>query len=153
MSGPNKFSKGLSLFLGLFEFVAVSQFLIKGAEEDHVARLFVLNPASRILYAGFICFLGLQRLTYATGNGGVLSWICLCLTHVIETVVFYALTFEAESLKNRDAILSFLLSTIKLEKGKNNFILLILVPIIALSFIVAGPGGRSNDFKNKTKEK
>jgi hypothetical protein len=153
MSGPNKFSKGLSLFLGLFEFVAVSQFWIKGPEEDHVARLFVSNNATRVLYAGFICFLGLQRLTYATGNGGVIPWICLCLTHVIETVVFYVLTLEAESLRNKEAILSFLFSTIQLEKGKNHFILLILVPIIALSFIVAGPGGRTSEHNNKAKEK
>lgn len=111
-----------------------------GPVENELQFLYAADPNSKILYVTFILMLGLQRLTFATGDRGFWPWVCLVLTHVIESWFWWSLALQTNVIGTQ-TIDSFLMDvlTFKIDRPNNNyFLLLIVVPSFVVMFFLAG---------------
>lgn len=157
---PNKIVNGFCTFLGVFEFfagisiiclitvlfssvfvISVSKLLLKGADSHEILfQPFLASSATTALFAAFTLILGLQRLTFSTGDGGLFPWLCLVATHVFESIFWWYIAVDIGVLDNSSVVdlLVRLLSN-RTEEDKHLFILLFFVPVIALTFLASGP--------------
>jgi hypothetical protein len=133
------FIKGLTLFLGLFEFVAAYKYLTQGAEDFEFQALYLGDTNATYLYVMFILCLGLQRLTFALGEGGFGPWLCLVVTHAFESVFWWKLALHNDVMGGRP-VQDFLVDVLSFSKAKHAhyFILLLLVPSFVLMFLLCG---------------
>lgn len=80
-------------------------------------------------------------MTFASGGGGLLPWVCLLVTHSLETVFWWSLalhpSFNTKSLGV--AKLAIEAISFKLPGAADTFILLIVVPLLVAIFTVLGP--------------
>ena len=144
------FLQGLTLFLGIFEFFAAYKYLNEGAESFEFSAHFLTDPHAKYLYVMFILTLGLQRLTFATSDRGFFPWLCLVVTHVIESIFWWKLAF-INNIIGDQPIDAFLMDVVTFKHGHSHyFILLVLVPSFVVMFLLAGwektkPAGQKRD--------
>ena len=169
---PNKFVNGFCTFLGLFEFFAgkktwwylnkvsldillplstASKFLRNGPDSHEILfQPFTATGATKALMVMFTLTLGLQRLTFSTGDGGVFPWLCLVGTHVFESIFWWAVAVDVGVI-NTTSVPNLLirLLTNRSPEDIHLFILLFFVPIIALIFLTSGPSSKHNSEHKK----
>lgn len=113
------------------------------------------TKATRALFSVFTLILGLQRLTFSTGNGALLPWICVVATHCFETVFWWYVAADLGVLNKFDSVSVMVVQLCKNRTPANVhvFILLFFVPFIALICIVGGPSSSSKTASESKKSK
>mmetsp|Transcript_2477 Transcript_2477/g.2438 ORF Transcript_2477/g.2438 Transcript_2477/m.2438 type:complete len:157 (-) Transcript_2477:130-600(-) len=145
----------LSFLLGIFEFISSITFYYNSIDrvennERLTPIIIASNDIVKVLFCVYLITLGIQRLSWSLGNGGILSWLLLLLTHLIEWFMwcyFATLSSFRGDLSLNELIIEVI--TLKSIGGLHAFIVLILLPILILFFIIMGPGS----FQSKTKSK
>ena len=107
---------------------------------------------SRAAFAIFTLVLGLQRLTFATGDGGLLPWLCLVATHAFETVFWWYVAIDLGYLNGTtvpDLFMKFV--TQRTMENIHCFVLLFFVPFIVVTCVLAGPSSAKSTPDKKKK--
>lgn len=113
---------------------------------------FTESSMTRAAFAIFTLVLGLQRLTYSTGDGGLLPWLCLVATHAFETVFWWYVAIDMGYLNGTTVPDLFLkLVTQRTKADIHVFVLLFFVPCIAIICTFAGPSSAKATAENKKK--
>lgn len=140
------FNTVLVFFLGIFEFVAVAALLF-GSDNDNIQKhtlfpsYFITDFKTKILLCTYLMTLGFQRVSWATGNRSVGSWLCLIGTHASEGIMFWSLALQPSFNKGNLPFFEFLkaLVQLKITNPFSTFILL-FIPFSVVYFALCGPG-------------
>ena len=154
-------SQWMALILGFYELIIAAPTQLNPATRasnqvtmsELLPAFFFQNNSGIYFFATFSIILGLQRIGYATieskGDKSKMffPWVCLVLTHVVETMFWYATAmnqprWQIRNSKNmgaRDMFLTALLTLNSSNEGITNFILLCGVPLTTISFAFWGP--------------
>jgi hypothetical protein len=144
----------ICFLLGIFEFFSAFQFYFHG---EQIVAVDKLNPgiigteeACKILFCTYIITLGIQRLSWALGNGGLLPWLFLLLTHLVEWGMWCAFAFLPRF--RGDSTLQELFQevlTLQSPGGPHALVVLILLPVLILFFLLMGPSQFETNTSNK----
>eukprot|EP01031_Cornospumella_fuschlensis_P038529 gene38529-46833_t len=139
----------IMLVLGLFEFYIAYEFLT--TKEEHYPAMrqkhyilpknFIYELYPRMAYTMFAIFLGLNRLCWATGNGGLGPWLCLVTTHTTEMIFLWGTAFTSTHFNTRSVPFEeFVQKVVKFQVGsKESTIILCVVPVLVFLSIIHGP--------------
>ncbi len=137
------------LVFGFYEFFLAYQVLTADATKlaEIKLKLFMFPPAfltqvhTRYLSCMFTTFLGLNRLSWATGNGGIGPWLCLVTTHFTELLFLWTLAFTGQHFNTQgDDLITLAKKVINFEIGtKEGCIVLCIVPLLLFLSLVHGP--------------
>jgi hypothetical protein len=114
---------------------------------------FAAKGPIRALKVAFTLVLGLQRLTYSTGDGGLLPWLCLVGTHLFESIFWWYVAVDVgvlNSISVPDLFVKLLSN--RFPEDIHCFILLFFVPVIMLIFLISGPNSTKKNADNKKKK-
>jgi hypothetical protein len=146
----------LCFSLGVLEFFSAIRFYYQG--EDIVQNLEKLTPIlfgttheGKILFCTYLITLGALRLSWSLGDGGLIAWILLLITHLVEWGMWCS--FAILPSYRGDSTLSELVNeVISLQSpgGVHALVVLILLPVLIFFFLIMGPSAFSNG-KSKTK--
>lgn len=147
-----KIIKAIAFALGVFEFFAIYKFWTDDAadsmkENPLLPQLIATDYTARLLYSAYILTLGLQRLTFAVTDITVMSWLLIFVTHFVESTLWWGLAiskYTGETLISASPkeYLKILDIATKSPQGSLQKILLLVVPALAIAFLVLG-GPRS----------
>jgi hypothetical protein len=144
----------LCFLLGVFEFFAAYKFYFHGEQIVEVDKLtpaiIGTEEACRILFCTYIITLGIQRLSWAFGSGGLLAWLFLLLTHLVEWGMWCGFAFLPKF--RGDLTLHELFHevlSLKSDGGAHALVVLILLPVVILFFLLMGP----SQFQTTTSKK
>mmetsp|Transcript_43330 Transcript_43330/g.86095 ORF Transcript_43330/g.86095 Transcript_43330/m.86095 type:complete len:154 (+) Transcript_43330:49-510(+) len=145
----------VALILGLFEFwLVIKMEVLKDFSTVNDLKLFpptfVHDRSVYLLVCTFTLFLGLLRISWAVSGRTVLSWICLILTHVIETTFLWNLALLPHWNTNRLALPDLIQEVLAKKHDIPSSVLLFLVPGIALFFLLCGPNLKGRGKKDKS---
>jgi hypothetical protein len=143
--------------VGLFEFISAVSFFFDGeykvqSTEKLVPSVIGTDPNVKVLYCVYLITLGVQRLSWSSGNGGLIAWILLLLTHISEFWMWF--TFATRSEFRGDSTLQELLLdivTLKSYGGRHACIITVCLPTLILLFLLAGPNQFSTTLSGKKK--
>jgi hypothetical protein len=146
----------LCFLLGVLEFISAVRFYFQG--EDIVQNLEKLTPTlfgttfeGKILFCTYLITLGALRLSWSLGDGGLIAWFLLLITHLVEWGMWCSFAFRPSY--RGDSTLSELVNeVISLQSpgGVHALIVLILLPVLIFFFLIMGPS-KFNNGKTKTK--
>jgi hypothetical protein len=155
----------IALGLGLFEFAVGPSNFFQYTQKNPLIPLGLIGQAGNFMYRGersfqmtylmFQLMLGLQRLTYAFSDHDnnkkktekyFTPFMCLILTHILESVYWYALAFETWGSKYNNNLLMMITDAASFQFAKDYpfgnetdaFLLLIVVPLITILLFVIG---------------
>lgn len=144
----------ICFLLGIFEFISAVQFYFQSEQTIEQNKLnpdiLGTNEASKILFCTYLITLGIQRLSWALGNGGFIPWLLLLLTHLVEWGMWCGFAFLPRF--RGDSTLNELfheVATLQSPGGPHAFVVLILLPVLILFFLLMGP----SQFQTKQKSK
>jgi hypothetical protein len=157
-------SQWLALILGLFEIIIAAPHHLHGDyiknatnHESIADPFFFNNDQGRFMWAAFVAVLGLQRLQYAftpVRKEGKFHWpwVFLVATHCLETALWYKLAMEQPfwssstngntsigAVNPRDMFIWSVTLSGEVQHKLTNFVMLVGVPLITLSFATWGP--------------
>mmetsp|Transcript_10199 Transcript_10199/g.16738 ORF Transcript_10199/g.16738 Transcript_10199/m.16738 type:complete len:152 (+) Transcript_10199:30-485(+) len=146
------FSSIVAAVLGLFEFFVASKLIMgEDSELKFFPEHFSSDPATKILLILFTIFLGMLRLSWAVSGRTYLSWLCVVVSHVVETVALWNMAllphFNTENLLLVDFVQDLLAFSGKYDELTTK--ILLVIPVVLAFFILVGPGVTST--KNTTK--
>ena len=153
----------LALILGLFEIIVVAPNHLYGDHtqnavnhESITSEFFFSDPSGRYMWVAFVVVLGLQRLQYAftpvPKDKFHWPWVFLVATHCLETALWYKLAMEQPfwssstngntsigAVNPRDMFIWSVTLSGEVQHKLTNFVMLVGVPLITLSFATWGP--------------
>ena len=144
----------VAILLGCFEFWLVIKSEVLGDfstlnQLTLFPSAFVSNREVHLLLCAFTLFLGLLRISWAVSGKTVMSWLCVVLTHVIETYFLWNLAlgrhFNTKGLALPELAKDLITGTYNIPSTA----LLFMVPGFVLFFLLSGPG-TSNGKKEKS---
>ncbi len=143
------FSSIMVFAIGVFEFIAVAALLF-GNDNDNIQKhklfpsYFITDLKTKILLCTYLMTLGFQRVSWATGNRTVGSWLCLIGTHASEAIMFWSLALQPPFNKASLPFPQFLAALVqgKITDRFSTFVLL-FVPILVVFFVLSGPGNKT----------
>ena len=142
----------LAIILGVFEILVVVEMKLK----DAPPRLqlfpsdFYDQEATNALLCSFLLFLGLLRIMWACSGKTYASWLAIILTHIIEAALFWTLALQNHFNKKALAWTDFIIDLCvkSQDYDTRSTALLLLVPGLALFFVVTGPSTTNHSKKS-----
>jgi hypothetical protein len=139
------FTRVLCAFLGILEFCSTLLLLFdaetKLGSQRIVPSIVGTNFAVKVVFGTYLSTLGIQRLSWALGNGGFWPWLCLIASHVIESVMWWTFALLPEFRRDMSIVdLCIDVVCVRSIGGVHAVIVLYLVPVLIGIFILTGPG-------------
>ncbi|RYY81919.1 hypothetical protein EON63_14450 [archaeon] len=153
----------IMVILGLYEFYIAYEYIMTKEQDYPALRLnhyifpktFIYEFYPRMACVMFAVFLGFNRLSWATGNGGLGPWLCLVGTHIAEMIYLWGIAFTSTHFNTRSIPFEeFVQKVVKFEVGnKESTLVLCVVPVLVFLSIIHGPykfGSIFGEKKSKT---
>lgn len=135
--------------LGIVEFwVALELFSADAAQLPRLQAKHYIYPGhvltdlhSCYLVCMFAVFLGLLRLSWVAGSGGFAPWVCIVLTHFMETVYLWGLALTSQHFNPKGYNVSTMVEKVlTLHVGTaESCVVLMVVPALVLLLLLHGP--------------